>query len=255
MIELAEVHKSFGRQHVLRGVTLTIPPGKITVIIGPSGTGKSVTLRHMIGLTQPDRGRVLVDGINVATLDRRGLTQFRRRFGMVFQHAALFDSMTVYENLAFPLREDGGHTEAAIRTRVRERLQAVGLSGIEEKMPSELSGGMRKRVGIARALVLQPAILLYDEPTTGLDPLMTDAIDKLIMAMQHERPITSVVISHDVESTFRIADQIAMLSGGRIVEAGAPETFRRSGHPIVRRFLEGRSEGTPGDPAIDETMR
>ncbi len=254
MIELRNLHKRFGRYQVLRGLTLAIPQNQITVIIGPSGTGKSVTLKHIIGLLAPDQGDVVVDGIHVDTLGSRELAQFRRRFGMVFQNAALFDSMTVFDNVAFPLREAGGFTEAQIRKRVTERLSAVGLSGIDEKMPSDLSGGMRKRVGIARALALQPSIILYDEPTTGLDPLMTDAIDKLIMAMQHERPVTSVVISHDIESTFRIADYIAMLHGGRIIEAGTPQAFRHSTNPMVRRFLEGRSETKPGEAPIDETI-
>lgn len=254
MIELHDLYKRFGRYQVLRGLTLTIPKNQITVIIGPSGTGKSVTLKHIIGLLQPDRGTVTVDGVPVADLDTHELTHFRRRFGMVFQHAALFDSMTVFENVAFPLRESDGLTESQIRTRVSERLAAVGLSGIDDKMPSELSGGMRKRVGVARALVLQPSIILYDEPTTGLDPLMTDAIDKLIMAMQHERPVTSVVISHDIDSTFRIAQWIAMIHGGRIIEVGTPTQFRNSTNPIVRRFLEGRSEVRPGEPPIDETI-
>ena len=254
MIELRELHKRFGRYHVLRGLTLTIPKNKITVIIGPSGSGKSVTLKHIIGLLQPDRGNVLVDGVAVGTLNSWELAKFRRNFGMVFQHAALFDSMTVFENVAFPLHEAGGYTDVQIRTRVTERLAAVGLSGNDEKMPADLSGGMRKRVGVARALALQPSIVLYDEPTTGLDPLMTDAIDKLIVAMQHERPVTSVVISHDIQSTFRIADFIAMLHGGCIIETGTPQTFRQSSNPIVRRFLEGRSDARPGEAPIDETI-
>lgn len=254
MIELIDLHKSFGAQNVLRGVSLKIPDGKITVIIGPSGTGKSVTLRHIIGLTHADHGTVRVDGVDVAALDSLELADFRRRFGMVFQQAALFDSMNVYENIAFPMREDGRFSEVDIARTVRERLQAVGLAGVEGKLPSELSGGMRKRVGLARALVLQPSIILYDEPTTGLDPIMTDAIDKLILAVQRERRVTSVVISHDVASTFRIADQIAMLYMGRIIEVGPPAQLRTSRNEMVRRFLEGRSNGEPGAPAIDETI-
>lgn len=254
MIELIDLHKSFGAQNVLRGLSLKIPDGKITVIIGPSGTGKSVTLRHIIGLTQADHGTVRVDDVDVAALDSLELADFRRRFGMVFQQAALFDSMNVYENIAFPMREAEHFSEADIARTVRERLQAVGLAGVEAKLPSELSGGMRKRVGLARALVLQPSIILYDEPTTGLDPIMTDAIDKLILAVQRERRVTSVVISHDVASTFRIADQIAMLYMGRIIEVGPPAQLRTSQNEIVRRFLEGRSEARAGEAAIDETM-
>lgn len=249
MIEIKEIHKSFNGQHVLRGVTLTIPKGKITVIIGPSGTGKSVLLKHIIGLLQPDEGRVLVEGIHVATLGSRDLAAFRRRFGMLFQNAALFDSMTVYENIAFPMIEQGQWNASQIAARVHHLLSLVDLPEIGHKMPSELSGGMRKRVGLARAIALQPAILLYDEPTTGLDPLMADAIDKLILSMQQELRTTSIVISHDIQSTFRIADQIAMLSGGRIIEVGPSAVFRSSRNEIVRRFLEGRSSA-----ATDETM-
>lgn len=241
MIELHGIHKSFNGQHVLRGVDLTIPKGKITVIIGPSGTGKSVLLKHIIGLLAPDEGKVSVGGIDVATLDSKRLAAFRRRFGMLFQNAALFDSMNVFENVAFPLIENGGLSEAEIQKRVAQMLGLVGLPDVEHKMPSELSGGMRKRVGLARAIALKPAILLYDEPTTGLDPLMTDAIDKLILSMQQELGITSVVISHDIQSTFQIADQIAMLSGGRIIAVGPPPVFRQSRDPMVRSFLEGRS--------------
>ncbi|MBI2346936.1 MAG: ABC transporter ATP-binding protein [Deltaproteobacteria bacterium] len=249
MIVIDDLHKSFNGQYVLRGVDLTIPAGKITVIIGPSGCGKSVLLKHLICLLRPDRGRVLVDGRDVGQMGSRELAQFRRRFGMLFQGAALFDSMTVFDNVAFPLIEHGGMTAEQIRQRVRRVLALVGLPEIGHKMPGELSGGMRKRVGLARAIALKPAIILYDEPTTGLDPLMTDAIDKLILAMQQELPITSVVISHDIASTFRIADQVAMLSGGRIVAAGTPEAVRQSTDLVVRRFLEGKS-----NPETDETI-
>ncbi|MBI4238318.1 MAG: ABC transporter ATP-binding protein [Deltaproteobacteria bacterium] len=251
MIELHNLHKSFGHQHVLRGVHLTIPTGKVTVILGPSGTGKSVMLKHIIGLLQPDRGTVRVDDTDVSTLSSVEIAAFRRRFGMVFQNAALFDSMTVFDNIAFPLREQGGLSEDEVTQRVHEQLAAVGLEGVDAKMPAELSGGMRKRVGLARAIVLRPAILLYDEPTTGLDPLMTDQVDRLILAMQHGLQVTSVVISHDIASAFRIADQIAMLSGGRIIEVGSPAAFRASPNEVVQRFIEGRSNGPAG---IEETM-
>lgn len=250
MIELQNLHKSFGHQHVLRGVHLTIPAGQVTVILGPSGTGKSVMLKHIIGLLHPDRGTVRVDGTDVSTLSSVEIADFRRRFGMVFQNAALFDSMNVFDNIAFPLREQGGLSEDEIAERVHAQLAAVGLEGVDAKIPAELSGGMRKRVGLARAIVLRPAILLYDEPTTGLDPLMTDQVDRLILAMQRELQVTSVVISHDINSAFRIADQIAMLSGGRIIEVGTPEAFRASRNETVQRFIEGRSNG----PAIEETM-
>lgn len=250
MIRIEGLHKSFNGQHVLRGVDLSIPKGKITVIIGPSGTGKSVLLKHVIGLLTPDAGRVVVGGIDVSTLGSRKLAAFRRKFGMLFQNAALFDSMNVFDNIAFPLLENGGFTSSLISETVHRMLDLVGLPDIGHKMPSELSGGMRKRVGLARAIALKPAILLYDEPTTGLDPLMTDAIDKLILGMQQELHITSIVISHDIQSTFQIADQVAMLNSGRIIEAGPPATFRNSQNEYVQRFLEGRS-----GPDTEETVR
>ncbi len=244
MIEIKDVHKSFGAQSVLRGVNLTIPKGRITVIVGPSGTGKTVLLRHMIGLIRPDKGRVIVDGVDIAGLSSHGLNEFRRRFGMLFQNAALFDSLTVSENVAFPLIESTrGRPRPDVDRIVGEKLRLVGLQGVGEKMPSELSGGMRKRVGLARAIVLEPSIILYDEPTTGLDPIMTVAIDNLILSMQQELDITSVVISHDIDSAFRVADQIAMIHGGRIIECLPPDGFRVSQNPDVRAFLDAGDEG------------
>jgi len=239
MIEIKDVHKSFGAQHVLRGVNLTIPRGEITVIVGPSGTGKTVLLRHIIGLIRPDRGRVIVDGVDISKLSNHELNEFRRRFGMLFQNAALFDSLTVAENVAFPLVESyRGRAQPDVGRIVDEKLGLVGLSGIGGKLPSELSGGMRKRVGLARAIVLKPSIILYDEPTTGLDPIMTVAIDNLILSMQQKLSITSVVISHDIDSAFRVADQIAMIHEGRIVECLPPAEFRKSQNPDVRAFLD-----------------
>ncbi len=238
MIEIRDVHKSFNGQPVLRGVNLTIPRGKITVIIGPSGCGKTVLLRHIIGLVKPDRGQVAVDGVDISKLSRAELNEFRSRFGMLFQSAALFDSLTVFENVAFPLREHKlMKDEEKIGHIVREKLSLVGLEGATEKMPSELSGGMKKRVGLARAIVLEPEIVLYDEPVTGLDPIMSVAIDNLILSMQQTLKITSVVISHDIESAFRVADQIAMIHQGRIIECGGPKELARSENPVVREFL------------------
>ena len=242
MIEITDLHKSFGGQHVLKGVDLHIPRGKITVIIGPSGCGKTVLLRHIIGLITPDRGRVEIDGVELSSLSGQRLTGFRRRFGMLFQSAALFDSLSVFDNVAFPLVEQSrGGVRADIRRVVEEKLSLVGLSGIGHKMPSELSGGMRKRVGLARAIVLEPSIILYDEPTTGLDPIMAAAIDNLILSMQQRLSVTSVVISHDIESAFRVADQIAMVHDGRIAESGSPEAFRKSENTFVREFLRAGS--------------
>ncbi len=238
MIEIRDVHKSFGDFRVLKGVNLTIPKGKITVIIGSSGCGKSVLLRHMIGLLSPDRGEVIVDGVDLQKLSDDGINDFRRRFGMLFQHAALFDSLNVFDNVAFPIIEScRGKRLPDVKSIVDKKLSLVGLSGIDEKMPSELSGGMRKRVGLARAIALEPAIVLYDEPTTGLDPIMTDAIDNLILSMQRELAITSVVISHDIGAALTVADQIAMLHDGKIIECTDPETFRKSNNPVITEFL------------------
>lgn len=237
-IDIQDLHKSFGGEEVLRGLSLSIPAGKTTVIIGKSGQGKSVLLKHLIGLLRPDRGQVRVDGQDMTQLSAAELNRLRRRFGLVFQDAALFDYLTVEENVAFPLFEHSDLSDAAIAARVREKLRLVGLEEALRKTPAQLSGGMRKRVGIARALVLDPEVLLYDEPTTGLDPIIGDQITELMYATQRRSPLTSVVISHNLSTTFRIADRIAMLSEGRIVAVGGPEEFRRSNHPLVREFLD-----------------
>lgn len=237
MIQLIDVHKSFAGQKVLNGVDLRIPKGEITVIIGASGVGKSVLLKHMIGLLQPDRGRILVDGTDLATLSPKGLVGIRQKFGMLFQGAALFDSLNVFDNVAFPLTEHTSLSHEEIKRKVREKLALVGLHGVDNKMPDELSGGMKKRVGLARAIILEPEVILYDEPTTGLDPIMTDSVDNLILSMQQKLRVTSVVISHDIKSTFDIADQIAMIYDGKIIEAGAPDEFRASKNELVARFI------------------
>jgi phospholipid/cholesterol/gamma-HCH transport system ATP-binding protein len=194
----------------------------------------------MIGLIRPDSGRVVVDGTDLSTLDARAINEFRKKFGMLFQNAALFDSFNVKDNVAFPLREHTKLSEREISERVRQKLDLVGLKAALDKMPSELSGGMRKRVGLARAIALEPGIILYDEPTTGLDPLMTDTINRLIVDTQRKLSVTSVVISHDIEATFQVADFVAMLHGGVIIESGDPKTFQKSAHPFVRKFLERR---------------
>jgi phospholipid/cholesterol/gamma-HCH transport system ATP-binding protein len=243
MIKLVDLHKSFKTQKVLDGLDLEIEAGKTTVIIGRSGGGKSVLLKHIIGLLRPDSGEVLIDGTDITRLGDRDLNEIRKKFGMLFQEAALFDSMTVGENVAFPLREHTQMKEEEIRRIVADRLHAVGLTGVEEKMPSELSGGMRKRVGLARAIAMQPQIVLFDEPTTGLDPVMTEAINRLIMETQKNFNLTCVVISHDIQSIFTVGHRIAMLYEGKIIAYGTPEELKVSRNPVIVQFLAGSIEG------------
>jgi phospholipid/cholesterol/gamma-HCH transport system ATP-binding protein len=243
IIEIIDLHKSFREQKVLDGVNLEIEEGKTTVIIGRSGGGKSVLLKHIIRLLKPDSGHVLIDGTDITTLNDKDLNEIRKNFGMLFQESALFDSMNVGENVAFPLREQTKMKDAEIKKIVADRLRAVGLTGIEDKMPSELSGGMRKRVGLARAIAMHPQMVLFDEPTTGLDPIMTEAINDLIIDTQKNFNLTSIVISHDVESIFKIGHKIAMLHEGKIVEYGTPEEIRKSKNPVLIQFLSGNTEG------------
>lgn len=243
IIELKEVHKSFGRHEVHKGINIKVPRGGITVILGPSGTGKSVLLKEMMGLIMPDKGEVIVDGIDITKISKRELVNIRKRFGMLFQNAALFDSMTVYENVAFPLREHTKLKEKQIKEIVIEKLRLVGLKDVENKMPSELSGGMRKRVGLARAIVLEPQIILYDEPTTGLDPIMRDVVDDLIYSTQKHLNITSVVISHDIDSAFKIADYMAMIYAGNTILNDTKDNFKNSDNPYVQQFINGSKDG------------
>jgi phospholipid/cholesterol/gamma-HCH transport system ATP-binding protein len=239
MIDIRGLHRSFGPNKVLTGIELAVPPGNTCVILGGSGSGKTVLMKHMIGLLKPDAGSVCIDGEDIVPLGADGLGRIRSKFGMVFQAAALFDSMTVYENVAFPLREHRHLSEDEVRSLVRSRLDLMGLPrSTESKYPADLSGGMRKRVGLARAVVMDPKIVLYDEPTTGLDPITTDYVDEMILAAQRELGVTSVVISHDVASAFNIANQIAFLSKGIILEQGSPEQLRASQQPAVRIFLQ-----------------
>jgi phospholipid/cholesterol/gamma-HCH transport system ATP-binding protein len=239
MIQVVDLYKSFGEHQVLSGINLSIPEGSTCVILGGSGSGKTVLMKHMIGLLKPDRGRVVVDGEDLVPMSPGELERVRRKFGMVFQAAALFDSMTVYENVSFPLREHRKDlSEEKIRALVREKMELFGLRDLDQKFPADLSGGMRKRVGLARAIVLEPKIVLYDEPTTGLDPITTDYVDEMIMAAKRKLGVTSVVISHDIASAFNVADQIAFLSHGVIVEAAPPAQLRDSQHPDVRLFLQ-----------------
>jgi phospholipid/cholesterol/gamma-HCH transport system ATP-binding protein len=239
MIDIRGLHKSFGANKVLTGIDLSVPAGSTCVILGGSGSGKTVLMKHMIGLLKPDSGEVLIDSEDIVPLGAEGLERVRHKFGMVFQAAALFDSMNVYENVAFPLREHRKLPADEEYALVRSKLEIMGLPrSVESKYPADLSGGMRKRVGLARAIVMNPKIVLYDEPTTGLDPITTDYVDEMILAAQRELGITSVVISHDVASAFNIANQIAFLSKGVILEQGTPEELLASQQPAVKIFLQ-----------------
>lgn len=255
MIQLRDVHKAFGSKRVLQGFSLDVVEGETMVIIGYSGTGKSVAIKHIVGLLEPDKGSVIVDDMDVPNLKRRDLYRLRERIGYVFQFAALFDSLTIGENVAMGLRKQGELTEEEIQGRVHEVLNLVDLPDAAPRMPSELSGGMRKRVGIARAVALRPKYLLYDEPTTGLDPVSARRIDHLIRQLADQEGVTAIVVSHDLASIFGVADRIAMVYQGRIHAVGrpaelrAPTTGTHSGDPIVRQFLAGLPDGpleTPG---------
>jgi phospholipid/cholesterol/gamma-HCH transport system ATP-binding protein len=240
LIQVRALVKTIGTQRILRGVDLDIRKGETLVLIGPSGEGKSVLLKHLIGLMKPDGGEVIMDGQSLSSLPERKLASLRRRIGFLFQNAALFDSMTVTENVAFPLLE-AGMPKAEILPRVREALDLVELSAHGEKMPINLSGGMRKRVGIARAIVARPECILYDEPTAGLDPIVTDIIDHMIMRMKDRFGVTSVVVTHDMSSVFKIADRVAMLKGGVTHFCGSREELRASPLPEIKDFISGRS--------------
>ena len=238
IIRFDHVRKSFGDLVVLADLSLDIEPGRTTVIMGPSGTGKSVFLKLLVGLLYPDSGHVWVTGVDITQAREPELLRVRKRLGMMFQEGALFDSMTVGENIAFPLRRHTRKKAAEIREIVADKLESVGLPGIGHKMPSELSGGMRRRVGLARAIVLDPEIVLFDEPTTGLDPVTSGSIDDLIAEMKQQMGITFVVISHDIVGSFHIADRIGMLDGGHLIALGTPQEVQSSPDPVVRRFLQ-----------------
>ena len=253
-IRVRGLHKSFPPQHVLRGVDLDIERGRTNIIIGGSGQGKSVLMKHLMGLLKPDAGQIWVDGVDVVPFRDQEMGKLRRKYGMVFQYAALFDSMNVVENIAFPLLERYNLPKSEVMDRVRDllrRLDLENVGGIEQKFPPELSGGQRKRVGLARALIDRPEILLYDEPTTGLDPVATKNVDEMIRRTADEFGVTSVVISHDMASTFRIGDRISMLAGGKIIVSGTPEEVLQSQLPPLREFVEMSglvAPGAPGNP-------
>jgi phospholipid/cholesterol/gamma-HCH transport system ATP-binding protein len=243
MIEIINVHKRFGDLHVLSGLSLSVGKGESMTVIGGSGSGKSVLLKHIIGLLFPDRGRVIVDGQELNKLDEYGLNELRKKFGMLFQGAALFDSLTVWENVGFSVKQHTKLSDKEIRKIATDKLALVGLKNIEDKMPSDLSGGMKKRVGLARAIAMDAEIILYDEPTTGLDPISADAINDLIVDLRKKLGVTSVAITHDMQSAYKISDRIAMLYKGEIQEIGTPEQIRNTTNPIVRQFITGSAMG------------
>ena len=243
MIEIRGLRKRLGRKQVLDGVDLDIRTGETVVVLGPSGTGKSVLLKLILGLMPADEGSIEIDGEEITGRRESELNQVRKRFGMLFQQAALFDSMTVAENVALALREHENWAEDRIEERVSERLDWVGLKNVGSAKPSSLSGGMKKRVGLARAIVLDPDFVLYDEPTTGLDPITADVIDDLIRSLQKRMGVTSIVVTHDLKSAFKVADRVAMLYGGKVVFSGTAEDVRTTRNPYVRQFMEGSGDG------------
>jgi phospholipid/cholesterol/gamma-HCH transport system ATP-binding protein len=243
IIELRGVQKSFGAEKVLRSLDLTIPKDSVSVIIGRSGGGKSVLMKHIIGLMRPDQGEVLIEGQDIARLGERSIAPIRRKFGMLFQESALFDSMTVEDNVAFPLLEHTRKSRREVREVVSAKLASVGLKDMGHKMPAELSGGMRKRVGLARALALDPKIVLFDEPTSGLDPVMAATINELIVRTQSEFNATCVVISHDIPAAMSTGHRVFMLFEGRIIAEGTPEEIQEWDDPVVQQFIHGRAEG------------
>lgn len=249
MIVFDNLHKAFGDNEVLRGFSLEVKEGETMVIIGYSGTGKSVAIKHIVGLLDPDLGRVFVDGVEVQKLSRQELYKLRAKIGYVFQFAALFDSLTIADNVAMGLRKQGQLTESEIKDRVHEALELVDLDdAVGVRLPAELSGGMRKRVGIARAIALRPKYLLYDEPTTGLDPVTSAIIDALMVRMQQQLGVTGIVITHDMRSAYTVGTRIAMLYEGQVRQVGTVDEIKATTDPIVRQFIEGRAELEPSEP-------
>jgi len=245
MIDVRDLHKSFGDNHVLRGTTLTIADGESVTIIGQSGCGKSVLLKHLVGLLMPDSGSVLVDGQDVCSVRRKELYEIRKKFGVLFQGAALFDSMTVEENVSLALRTHTAMAADEIAARVQECLRLVSMDNTQKLKPAELSGGMKKRVGLARAIAMQPSYILYDEPTTGLDPITADSINDLVVALNNELNVTTVVVTHDMVSAYKVSDRIVMLHEGKVVFTGTPDETRNASLDIVRRFVTGEADEVP----------
>jgi phospholipid/cholesterol/gamma-HCH transport system ATP-binding protein len=243
MIRVIDLHKSFGGTRVLQGVNLDVEKGETLVIMGQSGSGKSILIKHLIGLIMPDRGEIYVDGVEITSLSEEERYKVRRKFAMLFQGAALFDSLTVLQNVSFGLERYTDHTHQKIEQMARQALHRVGLREVVNLMPFELSGGMKKRVGLARAIAYKPEIILYDEPSTGIDPIRADAINDLIIQMKNDMKVTSIVITHDMVSTYKVADRVAMLYQGKIIATGSPEEIRDSNNPIIQQFITGAAEG------------
>ena len=243
MIEIIDLYKAFGNQKVLNGANLTIPDREVVTIMGKSGCGKSVLIKHIIGLLSPDKGSVVIDGVDTTTLDVRGFDRIREKLGVLFQGGALFDSLTVHENVAFQLNEKTRLSKGEINDRVMQALEDVGLKDMGKKNPAELSGGMKKRAGLARALITEPAIVLFDEPTTGLDPIISRSIHRLISTTHEKYQYTAVIISHEVPGIFEISDKVAMLYNGIIEEYGSPEEIVNSSNPVIKQFITGSLEG------------
>jgi phospholipid/cholesterol/gamma-HCH transport system ATP-binding protein len=253
VIQIQGIHKWFGTHHVLKGVDLTIMEGETIVIIGRSGCGKSVLLKHIMAILEPDEGDIRIDGRSMFSMKQEEQDQFRLKLGMLFQGAALFDSLTVLENVGFSLLEHTKLSEETVTQRVLEKLRMVGLAGVENLMPASLSGGMKKRVGLARAICNEPKIILYDEPTTGLDPINADVINELILRMQKQLKVVSIVVTHDMTSAYKVADRIAMLYEGRIIGIGTPDEIRNSPDPIIQQFITGSARGPITDKQQKET--
>jgi phospholipid/cholesterol/gamma-HCH transport system ATP-binding protein len=243
MIKIIDLHKSFNGNKILRGANLHVKKGESMAVIGGSGSGKSVLMKHVIGLLRPDKGHVVIEGLDLCKLKEDKLNEKRKKFGMLFQMAALFDSMTVGENVGFALKQHTHFSNEQIKKKVTGILKMVGLKGIEDLKPAELSGGMKKRVGLARAIAIEPQIILYDEPTTGLDPIMADMINDLILDLKKKMNVTSLTITHDMFSAYKIADRIAMLYKGKIIEVGTPEEIQNSFNPVVQQFITGSAVG------------